>query len=157
NPRASRTVPFVSKATGVPVAKAAARIMLGDTVPRLRGEGLLPAEGDGGSMPLDAPIAVKEVVLPFSRFADTDGRGVHTILGPAPVPRPGEALPRRGDGYRGGVRHRVGQVPGGRLRHPAGQGPGVRVGGQPGQAVHDLPGETARRPGVRDLGDARYR
>jgi carbamoyl-phosphate synthase large subunit len=82
NPRASRTVPFVSKATGVPVAKAAARIMLGDTVARLRGEGLLPAEGDGGSTPLDAPIAVKEVVLPFNRFADTEGRGVDTILGP---------------------------------------------------------------------------
>jgi carbamoyl-phosphate synthase large subunit len=82
NPRASRTVPFVSKATGVPVAKAAARIMLGDTVARLRGEGLLPADGDGGRMPLDAPIAVKEVVLPFNRFADTEGRGVDTILGP---------------------------------------------------------------------------
>jgi carbamoyl-phosphate synthase large subunit len=75
-------VPFVSKATGVPVAKAAARIMLGDTVAQLRGEGLLPAEGDGGSMPLDAPIAVKEVVLPFNRFADAEGRGVDTILGP---------------------------------------------------------------------------
>jgi carbamoyl-phosphate synthase large subunit len=82
NPRASRTVPFVSKATGVPVAKAAARIMLGDTVARLRDEGLLPADSDGGSMPLDAPIAVKEVVLPFNRFADAEGRGVDTILGP---------------------------------------------------------------------------
>jgi carbamoyl-phosphate synthase large subunit len=82
NPRASRTVPFVSKATAVPVAKAAARIMLGATVPQLRGEGLLPPSGDGGTLPLDAPIAVKEVVLPFSRFRDAQGRGVDTILGP---------------------------------------------------------------------------
>jgi carbamoyl-phosphate synthase large subunit len=82
NPRASRTVPFVSKATAVPVAKAAARIMLGDTVARLRRDGLLPQAGDGGSEPLDAPVAVKEVVLPFNRFADADGRGVDTVLGP---------------------------------------------------------------------------
>jgi carbamoyl-phosphate synthase large subunit len=82
NPRASRTVPFVSKATAVPLAKAAARIMLGATVPQLRGEGMLPPEGDGGSLPLDAPIAVKEAVLPFSRFADERGEGVDTVLGP---------------------------------------------------------------------------
>jgi carbamoyl-phosphate synthase large subunit len=82
NPRASRTVPFVSKATAVPLAKAAARVMLGATVPQLRAEGLLPAAGDGGTMPLDAPIAVKEVVLPFGRFRDTQGQGVDTVLGP---------------------------------------------------------------------------
>ncbi len=82
NPRASRTVPFVSKATAVPVAKAAARVMLGATVAQLRDEGLLPAAGDGGTMPLDAPIAVKEVVLPFGRFRDAQGRGVDTVLGP---------------------------------------------------------------------------
>src|SRR5580692_3670566 len=82
NPRASRTVPFVSKATAVPLAKAAARIMLGATVAGLRAEGLLPAEGDGGTLPLDAPIAVKEAVLPFSRFADAQGEGVDTVLGP---------------------------------------------------------------------------
>jgi carbamoyl-phosphate synthase large subunit len=51
-------------------------------VPQLRGEGLLPPEGDGGSLPLDAPIAVKEAVLPFSRFADERGEGVDTVLGP---------------------------------------------------------------------------
>jgi carbamoyl-phosphate synthase large subunit len=82
NPRASRTVPFVSKATAVPVAKAAARVMLGATVRQLRAEGLLPATGDGGTLPLDAPIAVKEVVLPFGRFRDAQGRGVDTVLGP---------------------------------------------------------------------------
>jgi carbamoyl-phosphate synthase large subunit len=82
NPRASRTVPFVSKATAVPLAKAAARVMLGATVRQLRAEGLLPATGDGGTLPLDAPIAVKEVVLPFGRFRDAQGRGVDTVLGP---------------------------------------------------------------------------
>ncbi|WP_424534680.1 carbamoyl-phosphate synthase large subunit [Sphaerisporangium viridialbum] len=77
NPRASRTVPFVSKATAVPLAKAAARVMMGATVAGLREEGMLPATGDGGTLPLDAPIAVKEAVLPFNRFL-----GVDTVLGP---------------------------------------------------------------------------
>ncbi|GAA2370223.1 carbamoyl-phosphate synthase large subunit [Dactylosporangium salmoneum] len=82
NPRASRTVPFVSKATAVPLAKAAARIALGATVAELRAEGLLPAEGDGGSVPEGAPIAVKEAVLPFKRFRTTEGKGVDNLLGP---------------------------------------------------------------------------
>jgi len=77
NPRASRTVPFVSKATGVPVAKAAARIMLGATVAQLRAEGLLPTYGDGGDIPAGGAIAVKEAVLPFGRF-----HGVDAVLGP---------------------------------------------------------------------------
>ena len=76
NPRASRTVPFVSKATDVPLAKAAARVMLGTTIAQLRIEGLLP-QGDGADLPFDAPICVKEAVLPWSRF-----RGVDTVLGP---------------------------------------------------------------------------
>jgi carbamoyl-phosphate synthase large subunit len=82
NPRASRTVPFVSKATAVPLAKAAARVMMGTPIARLREDGLLPATGDGGDLPLDAPIAVKEAVLPFDRFRTPEGRGVDTILGP---------------------------------------------------------------------------
>jgi carbamoyl-phosphate synthase large subunit len=82
NPRASRTVPFVSKATATPLAKAAARIMLGATIAGLRAEGMLPATGDGGTLPLDAPIAVKEAVLPFGRFRDARGQGVDTVLGP---------------------------------------------------------------------------
>ncbi|SFD05872.1 carbamoyl-phosphate synthase large subunit [Streptomyces aidingensis] len=82
NPRASRTVPFTSKATAVPLAKAAARISLGASIAELRAEGLLPAHGDGGDMPLDAPISVKEAVLPWSRFRDLQGRGVDTVLGP---------------------------------------------------------------------------
>ncbi|RAJ60569.1 carbamoyl-phosphate synthase large subunit [Streptomyces sp. Amel2xB2] len=82
NPRASRTVPFTSKATAVPLAKAAARISLGATVAELRAEGMLPASGDGGDLPLDAPISVKEAVLPWTRFRDVQGRGVDTVLGP---------------------------------------------------------------------------
>ncbi|MFE7871996.1 carbamoyl-phosphate synthase large subunit [Micromonospora humida] len=82
NPRASRTVPFVSKATAVPLAKAAARIALGATIAELRAEGLLPATGDGGELPPDAPIAVKEAVLPFKRFRTPTGKGVDSLLGP---------------------------------------------------------------------------
>ncbi|MFS2293788.1 MAG: carbamoyl-phosphate synthase large subunit [Actinomadura sp.] len=82
NPRASRTVPFVSKATAVPLAKAAARVMMGATIAELRAEGMLPETGDGGSLPLDAPIAVKEAVLPFDRFRNERGQGVDTVLGP---------------------------------------------------------------------------
>ncbi|MFC4149416.1 carbamoyl-phosphate synthase large subunit [Micromonospora mangrovi] len=82
NPRASRTVPFVSKATAVPLAKAAARIALGATIAELRAEGLLPATGDGGEMPADAPIAVKEAVLPFKRFRTPSGKGIDSLLGP---------------------------------------------------------------------------
>jgi carbamoyl-phosphate synthase large subunit len=82
NPRASRTVPFVSKATAVPLAKAAARIALGATIAGLRAEGLLPATGDGGALPPDAPIAVKEAVLPFHRFRTPAGETIDAILGP---------------------------------------------------------------------------
>ncbi len=82
NPRASRTVPFVSKATGVHLAKAAARIMLGATIADLREEGIIPSTYDGGSLPLDHPIAVKEAVLPFTRFRRPDGAVLDTILGP---------------------------------------------------------------------------
>lgn len=77
NPRASRTVPFVSKATGVQLAKAAARVAVGDSIAKLRTEGFLREVGDGGTMPAGSAIAVKEVVLPFARF-----HGVDTLLGP---------------------------------------------------------------------------
>jgi carbamoyl-phosphate synthase large subunit len=94
NPRASRTVPFVSKATGIPLAKAAALVMMGSSIASLRAAGLLPAAGDGGTGPqagLPAggavpgaiqPVAVKEAVLPFGRFRDRSGAGVDTVLGP---------------------------------------------------------------------------
>ena len=77
NPRASRTVPFVSKATGVPLAKAAARISVGATIAQLRSEGMLPA-GNGQAK----GISVKEAVLPWNRFRRVDGRGVDSVLGP---------------------------------------------------------------------------
>jgi len=82
NPRASRTVPFVSKATAVPLAKAAALVMLGSSISSLRSSGVLPETGDGGTLPLEAPVAVKEAVLPFGRFRDPSGAGVDTVLGP---------------------------------------------------------------------------
>ncbi|MEU4192196.1 carbamoyl-phosphate synthase large subunit [Kribbella sp. NPDC026611] len=82
NPRASRTVPFVSKATATPLAKAAARVMLGASIASLRSEGMLPAVGDGGTLPTSTPIAVKEAVMPFNRFRTVDGRSVDTVLGP---------------------------------------------------------------------------
>ncbi len=78
NPRASRTVPFVSKATGVPLAKAAARLSLGSTIATLRSEGLLPTTGDA----IAKGISVKEAVLPWNRFRRADGRGVDAVLGP---------------------------------------------------------------------------
>ncbi|HEV3354012.1 MAG TPA: carbamoyl-phosphate synthase large subunit [Acidimicrobiales bacterium] len=71
NPRASRTVPFVAKATGVSLAKVAARVMLGATLAKLREEGVLRPPVEGGH------VSVKEAVLPFNRFPDVD-----TVLGP---------------------------------------------------------------------------
>lgn len=82
NPRASRTVPFVSKATAVPLAKACARVMLGANIAELRAEGLLAATGDGATVGPHAPIAVKEAVLPFHRFRRADGSGIDSLLGP---------------------------------------------------------------------------
>ena len=81
NPRASRTVPFVAKATGVPLAKAAALVMSGQSIAQLRADGVLPLV-DGGHLPADAPIAVKEAVLPFKRFRTKEGTVVDTVLGP---------------------------------------------------------------------------
>ena len=72
NPRASRTVPFISKATGVPLAKVATRVMMGETLAELRAAGVVPE-----SRP-DLPYtAVKEAVLPWRRFPNED-----TLLGP---------------------------------------------------------------------------
>ncbi|MGB7964028.1 MAG: carbamoyl-phosphate synthase large subunit [Propionicimonas sp.] len=82
NPRASRTVPFVSKATATPLAKAAARISLGATIAELRAEGMLRTSVDGTATVEAAPIAVKEAVMPFNRFRTADGSWVDTLLGP---------------------------------------------------------------------------
>jgi carbamoyl-phosphate synthase large subunit len=81
NPRASRTVPFVSKALGIPLAKAASLIMIGRTVRELVESGLLPVQ-DGSIVPMDAPVAVKEAVLPFRRFRTKEGNIVDSVLGP---------------------------------------------------------------------------
>ncbi|WP_371176837.1 carbamoyl-phosphate synthase large subunit [Buchananella felis] len=81
NPRASRTVPFVAKATGTALAQAAARVMAGETIAQLRAEGVLPAT-DARFTDLSDPIAVKEAVLPFKRFRTESGRVVDTVLGP---------------------------------------------------------------------------
>ncbi|MFM8192183.1 MAG: carbamoyl-phosphate synthase large subunit [Actinomycetota bacterium] len=78
NPRASRTVPFVSKATGVQVAKAAALIAAGKTIAELKASGALPQSESGEAK----GISVKEAVLPWNRFRRLDGNGVDTVLGP---------------------------------------------------------------------------
>jgi carbamoyl-phosphate synthase large subunit len=78
NPRASRTVPFVSKATGVALAKAAARIAVGSTIAELRAIGLLPQN----ERHVPKGVSVKEAVLPWNRFRRRDGRGVDAVLGP---------------------------------------------------------------------------
>ena len=89
NPRASRTVPFISKATDVPLAKVATRVMMGETLAELRAAGLIP----GRRLAPDY-VAVKEAVLPWSRFPGEDTRA-----------RPRDASDRRGDGHRCGRRH----------------------------------------------------
>ena len=78
NPRASRTVPFVSKATGVPLAKAAARISVGATIAELKENGQLPRN----ERHVPKGVSVKEAVLPWNRFRRRDGRGVDAVLGP---------------------------------------------------------------------------
>lgn len=78
NPRASRTVPFVSKATGVQVAKAAALIATGTSIAELRAQGSLPKKKVG----IPHGISVKEAVLPWNRFRRKDGVGIDTVLGP---------------------------------------------------------------------------
>jgi carbamoyl-phosphate synthase large subunit len=106
NPRASRTVPFVSKATGVALAKAACALMAGATIADLRENGTLPARDAGGVGPATPPgystapqtapgsdagpetrgeaeyVAVKEAVLPFKRFRTDTGELVDSVLGP---------------------------------------------------------------------------
>jgi carbamoyl-phosphate synthase large subunit len=78
NPRASRTVPFVAKATGVALAKAAALISTGKAISELREIGILPKSGDG----VANGVSVKEAVLPWNRFRRVDGTGVDSVLGP---------------------------------------------------------------------------
>jgi carbamoyl-phosphate synthase large subunit len=81
NPRASRTVPFVSKALGIPLAKAASLVMVGRSIRSLVSDGVLPVQ-DGSIVPMDAPVSVKEAVLPFKRFRTVEGQVVDSVLGP---------------------------------------------------------------------------
>ena len=90
NPRASRTVPFVSKATGLNLAQAAARVMVGRTLDE---QGIT-------TEPVPSYVSVKEAVFPFTKFP-----GVDIVLGPR------DAVDRRGDGDRHGLPRRVRQEP----------------------------------------------
>ncbi|WP_062078862.1 carbamoyl-phosphate synthase large subunit [Demequina globuliformis] len=81
NPRASRTVPFVAKATGVPLATAASLVMTGTSIAQLKADGVLP-EQDAARIDMSQRIAVKEAVLPFKRFRTHEGLVVDTVLGP---------------------------------------------------------------------------
>jgi carbamoyl-phosphate synthase large subunit len=81
NPRASRTVPFVSKALGITLAKAASLVMVGKSIRQIIKDGLLPST-DGSRLPANTPVSVKEAVLPFKRFATKEGRFVDSLLGP---------------------------------------------------------------------------
>ncbi len=160
NPRASRTVPFVSKATGHALARLAARLMLGERIADLD----LPADPMGGH------VSVKEAVMPFDRFAGADallgpemratgrGHGHRARLpdrlrqGPGrrrrPAPAGGDGVHHR-DRRRQGPRRRAGQ-PAPRPRLPDGRHPGDRAGpephGDPGRdAEQDPRGLAARR------------
>ena len=129
-------MPFVSKATAAPLAKAAARIMLGETIADLRAEGLLPADGDGGDLPADAPIAVKEAVMPFNRFRTPDGAQVDTVLGPE-MNSTGEVMGIDADfgtAFAKSQAAAYGPLPT--------TGPRLRLDGQPRQALDDLPGQA---------------
>ena len=151
NPRASRTVPFVSKATAMPLAKACARIMLGASIAQLRDEGVLAATGDGAH-----------------HTAQRAGRGEGGGAAVPPLPqgrrlqhrlaaRPGDEVDRRSDGHRPRLRQRLRQEPDRRLRFAADAGHRVRLGRQPRQALAGVPGQTARRPRIPRAGHRGHR
>ena len=151
NPRASRTVPFVSKATAVPLAKAAARVMLGEPIKALRAEGLLAAEGDGGDLPpgrADRGQGGGDAVQPLQ-----DPRRAHRRHGA----RARDALHGRGDGLRRRLRPGVREVADRVVRLAAHQRPGAGHHGQPGQADDDLPDQAALGPRLRGAGHAGHR
>ena len=136
----------------VPLAKAAARIMLGATIADLRAEGMLPAEATARDLPDDAPLAVKEAVLPFKRFRTAD-----RPLRRRPA-RPRDAVHRRGDGHRRGLPAR--RSPSRRPRPTAACPPGGRVFvsvADARQARHDPPGQAAGRPRLRGAGHRGHR
>ena len=128
NPRASRTVPFVSKAIGAPLAKLACRLMLGEPLSGIE----LPTMHNGH-------VSVKEAVLPFARFAGADSRA-----------RPGDEVDRRGDGDRRRLPDRVRQGPGGRRRLAAARGHRVHHRHRHRQAGRERARGALLRPRLRD-------
>ena len=128
NPRASRTVPFVSKAIGIPLAKLATKVMLGMS---LRELGLVQERPLGH-------IAIKESVFPFVKFP-----GVDVLLGP------GDEVDRGGHGDRPRFPEGLRQVAAGGRRSPAHRGQGVPVGPQSRQARRSSPGQAPGRHGLR--------
>ena len=135
NPRASRTVPFVSKATATPLAKAAARIMLGET--DRRAARVRAAAGDrrrrhAAGRPADRGQGGGDAVQPVPHPRRPAGR--HRA-------RPGDEVDRRGDGPRRQLRFGVREVPGGGVRLAPAAAQPDRAGrvfvshGEPGQAA----------------------
>ena len=150
NPRASRTVPFVSKATGVSLAKAAALVMAGRSIADLRAMGILPVD-DASVLDLDSPIAVKEAVLPFKRFRTKEGVVVDTVLGPE-MRSTGEVMGFDVDfptAFAKSQDAAFGGLPTRRAR--------LHLGGRPRQALDRLPGQAPGRAGLRDPRDRGHR
>jgi carbamoyl-phosphate synthase large subunit len=147
NPRASRTVPFVSKATGVPLAKVAARVMAGATLAELRARGS-SRKHDAVEGPRPGHVAVKEAVLPFDRFP-----GVDALLGPE-MRSTGEVMGIDADFGAAFAKSQAGTgsmvLPGAAPADGRGAGGGVRLGRQPRQARDRVPGQAAARPRLRD-------
>ena len=142
NPRASRTVPFVAKATGVPLAMVASRVMVGQTMVQLRAEGLLPAGGSG----------------PGARARPRERQGSRAALRPLPgrrhAPRPGDAVHRRGHGCGHHLRPGLRQEPDGGRDTPARRRHGVPVARRPGQAGRPGGGARLQRARLFHCGDA---
>ena len=140
NPRASRTVPVRLQGDRHPTGQGGgpgdARL---DRSPSCGSRACCGRPGTARGENSSGPIAVKEAVMPFNRFRTVEGISVDTILGPE-MKSTGEVM-----GLDIGVRHGVRQEPGRRVRAAADQGHRVHLGGQPGQAVRDLPGQAAGR------------
>ncbi len=151
NPRASRTVPFVSKATDTPLAKAATRISMGTTIARAAGRGHA-AHRHGrhrdAAQRTDRREGSRDAVQPVPHRRRLLGR--HAA-------RPGDEVHRRGDGARRDLRHGLRQEPGRLLRRRAHQRHRVRLRRQPRQAARHLPGEAARRPRLQGAGHRGHR
>ena len=140
-------MPFVSKATAVQLAKAAARIAVGESIADLRRAGVLPASGDGTDLPEDAPIAVKEAVLPFHRFRTVEGHGVDTVLGPE-MKSTGEVMgldTEFGTAFAKSQAAAYGSLPTEGTVFVSLANRDKRIG--------DLPGQAAGRPGLPGAGD----